>query len=453
MKLINKIPSYAMGLLAGAGMLTSCSSELPGDGDSSHDGFRIVTRAGSTTTGGNDLSSTFGDPDPIHDTEKIQSWTVLFINESDKTVKQTITHKTASNANPVEEETFEVNVPDGTYTILGFANMTPPNDTDAPYSFSKDFLNNTLTVGTSPVPMTGRRTDIVISNNKITSAPEGDHLGTKNEIEVIRIPAKVEIKLKNTSSQARTVKSVTFGMLNKGDVHLFPTYSILGSDGSAGKAPTILTGTESAPQTSESVEIKLGENGAGKGIAKDAVESTVFYVRESLASSTHETGRFYVAVTFAGANGTETTQHFAPTDELQWINRNDHIVIPIEFDDLLVDWDVLFYPPIGGHPALSEELYGGSNIYKFQTQGKFVIRPMIRNFDGTPVNVNNITLTAGTPTGDTGIFKTAPTVNASGELTGELGNTKGTAILDAKLTFTTNGNTETRTRKIYIVRD
>lgn len=449
MKLINKIPSYAMGLLAGAGMLTSCSSELPGDGDSSHDGFRIVTRAGSTTTGGNDLSSTFGDPDPIHDTEKIQSWTVQFINESDKTVKQTITHKTASNANPVEEETFEVNVPDGTYSILGFANMTPPNDTDAPYSFSKDFLNNTLTVGTSPVPMTGKRTRVTITNNKITSAHEGDHLNTKNEIEVIRIPAKVEIKLKNTSSQARTVKSVTFGMLNKGDVPLFPTYSILGSDGSAGKAPTILDNGQDTP---ESVTINLNKSISTYTSAKD-VESTVFYVRESLASSTHETGRFYVAVTFAGANGTETTQHFAPTDELQWINRNDHIVIPIEFDDLLVDWDVLFYPPIGGHPALSEELYGGSNIYKFQTQGKFVIHPMIRNFDGTPVNVSKITLTAGTTTGDIGIFKTTPTVNASGELTGELGNTKGTAILDAKLTFTTNGNTETRTRKIYIVRD
>lgn len=96
------------------------------------------------------------------------------------------------------------------------------------------------------IPMSGFREGVAITNNNETTskydyAQYHKHNQNKNVIEVIRMAAKVELKIRNSSSNPITITDVSFGILNKGNVPLFPTYSILGgqhhANGTDGTAP------------------------------------------------------------------------------------------------------------------------------------------------------------------------------------------------------------------------
>lgn len=123
----------------------------------------------------------------------------------------------------------------------------------------------------------------------------------------------------------------------------------------------------------------------GDAVAQNIVKDYIFYVR-SLAKVTHPASeRFMITVKFKrGDNAKEEELHFSPTDQLEWINRNDHIIIPISITDVTVDWEVLFYPPIGGYPAEIDNKDEFNYYCEFGTQGEFIIVPTIIGSDGNP---------------------------------------------------------------------
>lgn len=379
--------------------------------------------------------------DQTHDTELINSWWMVFIK--DNTVVK-ILDRTASGA--VEQEYFNVQLEPGQYDIIAYANITQAElqgKTSLSYAVggkasltdakAKSWImgNNVLTPGDDLVPMSG-----FLSVN-ITNANESNTYS----IEVVRMLAKVEVQITNTSEKAVMLDGIKFGVLNKGAVPLMPDYAKLE------KRPDIL---EFSKATIESLDF----SGINTNIAVNDGYRKVFYVRESDAAITHPTGRFYITLRFKRDDGAEIEQHYAVTDELEWIQRNDHIVIPISITDLNLDWNVVFYPPIGGYPAVVKRTEGDDSFFTFGTQGKFIIRPIVRLEDGSSLPPSSYEFEITDKEGDLGIFTKEPAKDpVTGEIIGELNSQTGKVMLTCKIKVTINNEQQERIRKIYIIRD
>lgn len=342
----------------------------------------------------------------------------------------------------------------------------------------------TETVGRITVPFSGFRENVVIVNNESqttytdkggSSHFVGSH-SMKNCIEVIRMYAKVEIKLLNSTDGPLSLEEVDFGIVNKGAVSLLPDYDILGTgDEHDGQRPSIIS------EDSETLTLKPATAmtiGTGN---EDKKATVIFYVRESDAGVTHPaTGRFMLTMKFRRSNGTTLETHYSPTDALQWINRNDHIIIPVKITDVTVDWEVLFYPPIGGYPAVVESKDPFNYWCTFGTQGEFEISPVITGSSGQPLTARYVepdaegklssdyypcyylkigTITESNVTGSYtpagSIFTKKPAIVAStGEILGELNSNVGTAIVPITIYVKMTKDTDPveRHRNIYILR-
>ncbi len=369
--------------------------------------------------------------------ELINDWWVVFVDASG-TVR-CIVENSSQLDSPVERDEFTVDLPVGTYSLYAFANLSKeqlyertgikfiigekamPNPAAAVWD---DMANNPEK--TALIPMSGTTTIDFRNTQSFT-------------VEVIRMLAKVRISVRNTSSAKLEVNRLSFGILNRGPVKLLPDYTALGS------CPDIM---ESAKYEKE----ELTFDNMNVGLDPDENMTHTFYVRESAAKWTHPAERYFVTFTVSRPDGTTADEHYAITDNLQWIQRNDFIDIPIVISDMTIDWSVLFYPPIGGYPAVMTEAEGDSHFMTFGTSGKFRIRPEIKE-DNRIVPPADYDFEITKVDGNINIFTKLPSKNsATGEIIGELSSVTGTATLDCKVTVRHNGYETVRNRRIYVIR-
>lgn len=423
-------------------------------------------------------------PAPL-DKELINTWAVFFIERGADGGAGTIRLAATEDAvTPGDDFSFKVDVPDGIYDIVGFGNMEKSDiltimGLTGVTEFSEckgktvnfsdiknrkiDITNNGFTETSDLIPMSGYREGVEIKNNYEIGngyqyADYHKH-GNRNVIELIRLAMKVSIRVKNTASKDITIKEIRMGVLNKGNVPLLPVYSILGKEGSAGEKPTIVSG-----DATETVVLTPTE--ADSGIAAGGERTFTFYGRESVAN--HSSGKFVVKITYDtdGITGGESS-FWVPSGTIEWINRNDWIKIPITVSDLTVDWEVLFYPPIGGYPAVMTDPAATDFTFfaTFATPGDFEIRATLRGADRQPVyatyaaDINNaVTFPAYTfkigEIDNEGIFTTLPHIAATGEILGTLGSTNGTATIPVTITYRQSASSEPieRTRNIAITK-
>lgn len=346
--------------------------------------------------------------------ELINNWWVAFVDASG-TVR-CIVENSPQLASPVERDEFSVDLPASTYTLYAFANLSMEElyartgvqfvtgeklAKEPSVAVWDDMTNNPEE--TVLIPMSGTSTIDFRDTQSFT-------------IEVIRMLAKVRISVQNTSSAKLEVKRLSFGILNRGQVPLLPDYAALES------CPDIMEPAKNGKEelTFDNINVSL-----------DAAENIThtFYVRESAAKWTHPTGRYFVTFTVSRPGGATADEHYAITDNLQWIQRNDFIDIPIVISDMTVDWNVLFYPPIGGYPAVMNETEGDEHFMTFGTPGKFIIRPVVKD-NGRAVPPADYDFEISEVGGDTNIFTTQPARDTvTGEIIGVLASATGTATL------------------------
>ena len=373
---------------------------------------------------------------PAAPNELINNWWVVFADASG-TVRSIVTSPELSA--PVERDEFTVELPAATYTLYAFANLSPEElyarsgvrfitgeklDTDVRAAVWDNMEN--APSRESLIPMSGTAI-INFRNNE-----------TEFAVELIRMLAKIRVSVKNTTESPIDINTLSFGILNRGAVPLLPDYTLLGN------CPDIL---EEARENKEDLVFEPQVTvGAGE------VADEIFYVRESAAVWTHPTMRYFVTFGISRGNGTAVNEHYAVTDELHWIQRNDFIDIPIVISNVTVDWSVLFYPPIGGYPAVVTEVDGDCHFLTFGTPGKFRIRPEIIS-DGAPVPAGDFGFEIQDIEGDSGIFAVVPAKDSvTGEIIGELSSQTGTAELTCALTLNVGERPTVRVRKLYIIR-
>lgn len=293
------------------------------------------------------------------DNELIQSWWVLFASDG----RICAIAERAANGTSFESEKFSLTLNPGTYTVYAFANITRSQfETRYSYNLAQGaalpagFGNEKFTLEShydpgTIIPMSGSRSVSVTGRT-----------GEIISIEVVRMLGKLEFEFRNDSQSDITFTGVSFGPLYKGAIPLYPA-------GVPGK-PSLLSGITEC--TADYTFDQACTIPAASGVA----DRRHFYVRETTADS-HPTGKYHFSVRLK-RDGQADEELYALTTDLEYINRNDYIQIPVTIIDWSLKLDVQFYPPIGGYPAMLVEERNNEYFIKFGSSGKFAMTPLVR---------------------------------------------------------------------------
>ena len=357
--------------------------------------------------------------------ELINSWWIAVVDNEGTVCR--IMERSASKTDAVESDEFYLNLAAGDYTAYALANI---DRTDFPYSIVVNQpmpdLSNVVwskeigTIG-ALVPMTGKKTVRVTQNTGV-------------EIEVVRLWAKMRFRFTSNASQPVTVSKISMLPALTEAVNLLPDYQSLNQ----------------SPALPEGTVCKLLEHPTDLTVNNDgnSVDET-FYLFESTAES-HPTGHYPLSFELT-VGGTKRTVS-ALAYQLDYINRNDFITIPVLITDWELRLDVRFYPPIGGYPAVIVDNKGDEFYAGFRTSGFFEITPQVSDsYTGEAVAADNVSVRLSVESGGE-FFPQAPAWR-NGEIVGELAeNTTGTAVINLEVTVTNGSLEQTFTRKLYIIR-
>ncbi len=443
---MKKIGLYICILLAG--LFYSCSDDNWG----SEGGYgKPVTLSASITT------RATGVPEAHESNEEIiNDWWVVFVN-SEGNIALILDRETATGrTNPVVQEEFEFMLQSGTYTAYSFANISQDKVEAVAGTLQEgeqmpDLANVNINVASiiengrnvkdnqKLLPMSGKQEIIVPIQGKVNI-----------DLEVVRMIAKMEFKYYNESSRAVTINSLKMQQADSDLIPLLPNYTYL-DNGLEWKA---LSGTARYYSRSYNETLPTYRNNPADTLTDK------FYMLESIANDT-PMRRYLLTLNITRA-GKSAETIYALTTELSTIYRNDHIIIPIIITDYTVDVDVLFYPPIGGYPAVRRDKVADDFYFEFATQGTFKIRPKVVN----TADVNDVMVYEDTNrdpyftyeikniSDPNNIFEETPSVEVgSGEMLGRLNTNQGEAYIDMEVIVHRNAATDQLyTRRIYITR-
>lgn len=387
--------------------------------------------------------------------ELINSWWVAFVDANDKVAA--FASNTLTKA--AEYDDFELELPIGTYTIVAFANKVPEKISANSYKIAWGDKSLTFTLKeTSPV-LFGDQTlwpvespeewgsDALVPMTGLMKVRVTGRVTEPFSIEVVRQVAKFEISFENVAKRDVTVHGFWIEEGKADAVTLFPNYDCLGS---LPKLP--------ATYGLKNAERKLG----GLRIAPDDSATDIFFTREAIAKE-QPNGVFtlYVDVTHHAGQGVEAKRDTVSEliRDLSYINRNDHIKLPVRLTDYVITVDALFYPPIGGYPAIMLGDNVGNYWVRFGSIGDFVITPHIRKAEAGSAELQPGEMTCELSYDNLNgveIFSVPPTADpTTGEIIGTMGTNKGAAKIYLTCTIPQDGdNPDLRfTRTILIIRD
>lgn len=369
--------------------------------------------------------------------ELIKSWWVVFVGKTDNIVHAIIDGNLETSVN--KTGVYTSRVPSGSYIVYAFANVSQ-NDLKAqtglefsPLSAAPDVAgsywnkvdngSNNLVNGWDKakyVPMSGFK-EVTVTK------------GTSFEIEVVRLLAKVEY--------------VSLLHLMDGRVKLMPDYDKLFNEQK--KEPFCTSGVRSEFKYTFSTPLTISPS--------VNPQSDWFYVREAVADA-HPTGHFIVHVG-TKRKGREEVAMYAMAEELTYINRNDHIIFPITFTDYIIEPGALFYPPIGGYPAVAVDINDDECYIKFGTEGRFVINVQVRDAQTGALVIDPGKVTVGLNPDKTIddpaeiLAQSLKPDDVTGEFSGQLNTNTGTAIIPVRITVKISDEiSRIYDRTIYVIR-
>lgn len=385
-----------------------------------------------------------------------------------------------------EKDTYteKVHFDTGTYTIYTFANLTLDQlglTTAKVGDAAPNFDQATLAVnGNQPSP-SAFSTGIPMSYKQTVSI---NARTAEVNLYVMRMVAKLKLKLTNATSQPMTLNSVTLSDVTKNasevtsadgttpvpNLYLLPT-TATDANGKEYASPRLATAFAAIPSNASTYSsyslysdytitpataLSIPANNS------DKPTELTFYINESQA---HNLANFELTLnlTTTQADGTtiNTPSRYAI---LNWnqIGRNDYRVIPITLDDYKLTFDVQYFTAIGVLPPTVTD-NGETLDLNFSYYGEIHLVPKIKKWsDGTDVTATvnpqydgatcwNRFPADDTNTNPTGFFATAPYWNSRKNcVDASLGFTEGSSAV-YRLQCTINkgdGTTETLSRNV-----
>ncbi|MCM1021648.1 MAG: hypothetical protein NC343_05225 [Muribaculum sp.] len=375
--------------------------------------------------------------------ELINDWWMAFVDKNTRQVKG-VFHRPAENNGAVERETYAVDFTFGKFLVYAFANITEAElQQNAGISFipgqkltadvaSAVWNADATAEATANIPMSGFL-EVEIKSGRVNEF----------DVEVVRLWSKMQIEIENATGEQIKVGNISLmPAKNNGAVKLLPDYASLEH------APVLPAGA-----TFSELLRPINQN-----IAYQSTYYDTFYMLESSATS-HPTEHYVVKAEVERASERKETIT-AQTSELQWINRNDQIVLPLKIVGFSLAFKILFYPPIGGYPAVLVEEKSDEYYAKFGSSGKFVLNTKVTDSSDYILAPDEYTIATPLTINDpSGIFSIKPTVDPTTyEIVGELaqGDKTGTATVKFDVTATYKGDetpiSYTFSRTLYIIR-
>lgn len=446
MTCIRKYLIYTFGLLLGASVLAGCSAggddTLTGGVDSDDTGltdgtpvevsFSLASRAVNQAA-----SRADGTPvNPTGDNERIKRWTLVFVDRNGVIGRVVSREDVTTSTVAVEQESFKCIVPSGTYNIYAFANT----DIAEVASHTGVTFTEGATVETTAIEnLKWQITESTLPDELNESIPMSGFLkGVKVtnridepfEIEVVRMFAKIEFEFTNTNTSAISINELTIDPVTTGAISLFPR-------GASGLGYSHLGNSSFAPLADATYAPFIYKPASPLTIEAGATASTLFYMPE--AFSTYPNGHAFTI----GVNVTHEDSRISQLqtnithDITDYINRNDYVVIPISLSRYDVKIDALFYPPIGGYPALLSSVDGeGSQVFSFGTQGEFSIVPVVMDkIEGIHLTPQRYTIEIQRISNSSIFSKTPAIVRDSDTLPDEIRGTLNTSEGRAEITL------------------
>lgn len=369
--------------------------------------------------------------DSTTDNELINDWWMVFVNQSNQI--QLILDRPVGLSGAVSYEEVEFSIPQGSYTIYAFANLTREDLSGLGLVLAEGGPMPDLNkikwhkVEGNLVPMTGKLEKVRISNTA------SDHF----TVEVVRLWAKLRFEFTTDAGKDVTVTDIKITPALTDKVTFLPDYAALG------KAPVLPEGASCSEMRLPAVNLSVPAGG-------EVVDKT-FYLLESTAAG-HPTGHYLLTFDLQRADGTSSRIN-AMAYELTHINRNDFVTIPVLITDWKVDLNVVFYPPIGGYPAVLTESKDDEFYARFGSGGKFVIRPTVTNSKGEHVPEKDLEITLETKDPE-GVLGVQPVRDPkTSEITGEIKDgVKGTAYVDLTIRIKEDALKHEIFRRFYIIR-
>lgn len=224
---------------------------------------------------------------------------------------------------------------------------------------------------------------------------------TNVDLILVRMFAKVELRLYNETGADITVKSATLSDVNQNyanNIKMLPWLSY--HDDMAAHhgdiRPNLGTTTyrgdyTCTPPTAVTVS-------SAKTYVSGNYETIEFYVNES-GTPTNAEGLFYLTLEVDNAGTSEFRYALISNENSEWnyIARNDYRIIPIRLDDLKFEIIPYDFPPIGVYPVSVKEADVMNHIYDFEFHdyGHFHLLPVVTKGGGA------VAFSATTPTSGT----------------------------------------------------
>lgn len=438
---------YALMLAMALPLMTACSGDDAANGGETptqNDGkIKVHLRVSAADSG---TMRAWADAANATDDEMMNVWTVVIVNDANDEVVEI---QSCNPSSPYAEIDDVTNLTPGTYRFYSFANIGAssletllglptgsvpvPSGTDAISTKEKSEtpgdtgsgLGNIYKTGSNNQPTSGGTIDdhiqTTINGNNFDPTAANNGLGAKGipmsnvqtytiastgtyDLIVVRMMAKIELQIKNTTTADIKVNSVTLSNVTKNsadnsnvaNLKLLPNLS-------GHNTMDVLTHGDIQPNLGTVAQADLTIPITDGTIAPNATKKVTFYVNECGTPNNAE-GLFYLTLDIDNAGNSEyryalinsqNTDASAADYKWDYIARNDYRIIPIRLDDLKFEIIPYDFPAIGVYPVSVKEVDAVNHIYDFEFHdyGHFHLLPSVTK-SGTAVEFS-----ATTPTG------------------------------------------------------
>ena len=384
--------------------------------------------------------------------EMMNLWTVIIVDAATDAVKEIQSCKPTGTYTAGTDDDREVDIvtelPTGEYRFYSFANIggsslesllgLPTGSVPVPSAndvIEKKAIGDDLPGNTGPIsdlghiyprgsnnnPQGGTAIEdrtITINGNNFDPTAADNGFGAKGipmsnvqtktitssttfDLIVIRMMAKIELRLYNDRGSDLTIQSVTLTDVNRNVSDNLKVLPVLANHDDmpyhhGDISPNLGSGAATSDLT---VTVNKGVSSA-KTLASGNYETVSFYVNES-GTPTNAYGHFYLKLQIMG----ETEARYAlidykgatTDDDNKWnyIARNDYRIIPVVLDDYKLDIIPYDFPAIGVYPASVKDEDGLFSI-NFHDYGHFHLVPTVTKMSDNTVVPFTTTAPSGT---------------------------------------------------------
>lgn len=329
--------------------------------------------------------------------EMMYNWTVLITDGSAIKYKYSGTPEEAEAE--IDNVCTDVEMEAGTYSVYSFANISEASLKTLLSISSLEagtaLTNAAVTAATATIngngfdPTTNNNygsQGIPMSNKQSLTVPSSGSIS--KDLIVVRMLAKMELRITNSTGADVTVKKITLTDVTSNvadNLKLLPSLTTAANaDDMEAHHQDVRPNLNNTPTTTDFVVLSTD-----KAIANGSTENVTFYVNES-ATPANNGGLFQLSLELDGGEYRYSLISNNTQNEWNYIARNDYRIIPITLDDYKFELIPYDFPPIGVYPVSVKELNTSENLYEFtfHDYGHFHLLPKVTKGGSTDVNYN-----------------------------------------------------------------